>query len=103
MARMPRLVVPGFPHYVTQRGNRRMKTFFTQQDYQFYLDLVGEVKQDVGVQIWAYWGSWNSLLNSISLVRTGLPIGNKAFVDYLEALTGRKLKKRKPGPKPRIR
>ena len=30
-----------------------MKTFFIQQDYQFYLDLVGEAKHDVGVQVWA--------------------------------------------------
>lgn len=25
MARMPRLVVPGYPHHAIQRGNRRMK------------------------------------------------------------------------------
>ena len=48
------MVVPGYPHHVTQRGNRRMKTFFSQEDYQAYLDLVVEVKEDVGVQVWAY-------------------------------------------------
>ena len=37
MARMPRLVVPGYPHHVTQRGNRRMKTFFNDGDYNAYL------------------------------------------------------------------
>jgi putative transposase len=36
MARMPRLVVPGYPHHVTQRGNRRMRTFFSDADYQAY-------------------------------------------------------------------
>ncbi len=35
MARMPRLVVPGYPHHVTQRGARRMKTFLTEDDYLF--------------------------------------------------------------------
>ncbi len=54
MARMPRLVVPGYPHHVTQRGNRRMKTFFSREDYQAYLDLVVEAKEDAGVQVWAY-------------------------------------------------
>jgi REP element-mobilizing transposase RayT len=32
MARMPRLVVPSYPHHVTQRGNRRMNTFFSPDD-----------------------------------------------------------------------
>ena len=54
MARMPRLVVPGYPHHVTQRGNRRMKTFFSAADYQVYLDLICEVKEEIGVDIWAY-------------------------------------------------
>jgi putative transposase len=46
MARMPRVVVPGYPHHVTQRGNRRMKTFFCPEDYQTYLDLACEFKVD---------------------------------------------------------
>ncbi len=54
MARMPRLVVPGFPHHVTQRGARRMKTFLTEDDYLFYLDLVAQFKLEAGVDIWAY-------------------------------------------------
>jgi len=51
---MPRLVVPGYPHHVTQRGARRMKTFFLDEDYQYYLDLVAYHKQKAGVAIWAY-------------------------------------------------
>ncbi len=54
MARMPRLVVPGYPHHVTQRGNRRMKTFFSEGDYQAYLNWVSEFKAEAGVEIWAY-------------------------------------------------
>ncbi len=54
MARMPRLVVPGYPHHVTQRGARRMQTFFSDDDYQYYLDLVSEFKGDAGVEVWAY-------------------------------------------------
>ena len=33
--------------------------------------------------------------------RTGRPLGSEAFVAEIEALTGRVLKKRKPGPKKR--
>jgi len=29
MARLARVVVPGYPHHITQRGNRRLPTFFS--------------------------------------------------------------------------
>ena len=54
MARMPRLVVPGYPHHVTQRGNRRQKTFFCTEDYFGYVDLIATAKQNAGCEIWAY-------------------------------------------------
>jgi len=52
--RMARLVVPGYPHHVTQRGSRRQITFFGESDYQAYIDLICELKAEAGVQIWAY-------------------------------------------------
>jgi len=33
MARLARIVVPGLPHHVTQRGNRRQKVFFEDGNY----------------------------------------------------------------------
>jgi hypothetical protein len=39
---MVRAVAPGFPHHITQRGNRRQQTFFSDQDYQSYLTLMAE-------------------------------------------------------------
>jgi putative transposase len=42
MARLARVVAPGFPHHITQRGNRRQPTFFCDDDYQYYLKLMGE-------------------------------------------------------------
>jgi hypothetical protein len=33
---MPRLVLPVYLNHVTQRGNRRMKTFFCEDDYLAY-------------------------------------------------------------------
>ena len=40
MARMARIVVPGFPHHVTQRGNRCQRTFLCKDDYPAYLELM---------------------------------------------------------------
>jgi putative transposase len=54
MARLPRIVLPGIPHHVTQRGNRRERTFFEDEDYALYLDLLAEAAGRAGVEIWAY-------------------------------------------------
>ena len=54
MARIARLVVPGIPHHVTQRGNRRETTFFEDADYRLYRDLLGEAAAKAGAAVWAY-------------------------------------------------
>ncbi len=54
MARLPRMVLPGIPHHVTQRGNRRERTFFEDGDYALYLDLLGQAADRYGVEIWSY-------------------------------------------------
>ena len=54
MARMPRVVVSSFPHHVTQRGNRRQKTFFCVDDYLSYIELLSEYSTLAETEIWAY-------------------------------------------------
>lgn len=54
MARMPRLVIPGYPHHVIQRGNRRQRTFFSRADYFAYIDLIARAKTKADAEIWAY-------------------------------------------------
>lgn len=54
MARIARVVVPGHPHHITQRGNRRQKTFFCDADYRLYIALMREWCDCYGVRIWAY-------------------------------------------------
>jgi putative transposase len=54
MARIARVVVPGYPHHITQRGNRRQKTFFCENDYQVYIELMSEWAAQCDVEIWAY-------------------------------------------------
>ena len=54
MSRLARLIVPGFPHHVTQRGNRRAPVFFEQADYALYRDHLGERCRKASVECWAY-------------------------------------------------
>ena len=54
MARLARLVVAGFPHHITQRGNRRQETFFCDEDYAAYVELMADWCGERGVEIWAY-------------------------------------------------
>lgn len=54
MARRYRFVVPGMPHHVIQRGNRRQPVFFSDHDRLYYLRLLKEHAGKFGVKIWAY-------------------------------------------------
>lgn len=54
MARLPRVVLPGIPHHVTQRGNRRERTFFEDGDFALYLDLLADSAERAQVEIWSY-------------------------------------------------
>ncbi|QEP42478.1 transposase [Ectothiorhodospiraceae bacterium BW-2] len=54
MARLPRIIVPGVPHHVTQRGNRRQKVFFEEEDYALYKDWLAAACQANGVMVWCY-------------------------------------------------
>ncbi len=54
MARLARVVAPGLPHHVTQRGNRRQQTFFSDDDYATYTALLAEHCAAAGVAVWAY-------------------------------------------------
>jgi len=54
MARLARIVVPGCPHHVTQRGNRREPIFFESGDQEIYRDLLAEHCSKSSVGVWAY-------------------------------------------------
>ena len=48
------MVVPGLPHHVTQRGNRREPVFFGAEDYRLYRRLIAAAARRAGAEIWAY-------------------------------------------------
>jgi len=54
MARIARVVAPGLPHHVTQRGNRRQTTFFDEDDYRYYLSQLNEWCTCHEVLVWSY-------------------------------------------------
>ena len=54
MARLARVVIPGVPYHVTQRGNRRQQTFFDDSDFGLYRDLLAEASRKAGAEVWAY-------------------------------------------------
>lgn len=54
MARRPRLTVPGIPWHIIQRGNNRGPCFYTDNDYQRYLDTLREQAVLAGCHIHAY-------------------------------------------------
>lgn len=54
MARLPRLVVPGSPHHIIQRGNNRQPVFFAESDYTCYLRWLKESAEQHGCRVHAY-------------------------------------------------
>ena len=54
MPRRARLAVPGIPWHIIQRGNNREATFFSEQDYQFYLNCFLDATKRYKVNVHAY-------------------------------------------------
>lgn len=64
MPRRPRLLLPGIPLHITQRGVNRGATFIDAEDYRLYLALLAEVgaDHDIGVHAYALMGNHVHLL-----------------------------------------
>lgn len=75
MARISRIVLPGVPHHVTQRGNRRQRTFFNDADYQAYVGLLRKACRINNTEVWA----WCLMPNHVHLILV------PAFEDGLRA------------------
>jgi len=101
MARIARVVAPGLPHHVTQRGNRRQQTFFCD-DRLVKVSPLLELVDD-----WGRFIAGQIAEREVSLLRkqerTGSPLGGEGFIDRLERALDRSLRKQKTGPKPNRR
>ncbi|NLE57131.1 MAG: hypothetical protein GX616_02135, partial [Planctomycetes bacterium] len=54
MPRVARIVVPGWPHHVTQRGNNRQDVFFADDDRRVYLKFLKEQSEIQGPRVLGY-------------------------------------------------
>ena len=54
MPRRARLVVPGVPDHIIQRGNNRLACFYADEDYHRYLDTLQEQAEKYDCLIHAY-------------------------------------------------
>lgn len=54
MPRRSRIIVPGVPLHVIQRGNNRQACFFAEEDYLFYLDWLAEYAESTDCLIHAF-------------------------------------------------
>lgn len=54
MGRQPRILIPGFPHHVVQRGHDHNAVFVSTSDYEFYLANLIEWKSHYKVGVYAY-------------------------------------------------
>ncbi len=54
MPRKPRMYLPGIPAHIVQRGNNRDACFFSDDDYRYYLEALGQGCRRHAVQLHAY-------------------------------------------------
>jgi len=64
MARISRIVVPGYPHHVTQRGVRSMDVFHSDEDRRAYLAFLSEEAARYNVEIL----SWCLMTNHVHFI-----------------------------------
>lgn len=64
MPRKARVLVPGCPHHIVQRGHNRSAVFITDEDYQYYLHNLFDWKQQLEIKLYA----WCLMTNHIHLI-----------------------------------
>ena len=88
MPRIARIIAPGYPHHITQRGNNRATVFFDDEDRQTYLKLLANYTQKHHVQIWAYCLMDNhihllAVPETESSLSRGIGLTNQMYTQYL--------------------
>ena len=87
MPRIARIIAPGYPHHITQRGNNRAVVFYDDEDRQTYLDLLAGYTKRYALQVWA----WCLLDNHVHLLvvpetekalARGIGLTNMVYTQY---------------------
>ena len=98
MPRMARVVIPGVPHHVTQRGDRRETVFLARGDYQRYLNLLKEYSTPRGLEVVAYCLMPNHVhlvaiphqADSLATVLKPVHLRLAQYVNWTHGMTGRR-------------
>ena len=94
MPRLARIVIPGLPHHVTQRGNNRQDVFFVDDDRHAYLEFLKRFCREHGVTVQGYC----LMTNHVHLIITpptedafarAIGVTHHRFTQYINALHGR--------------
>ena len=83
MPRMARVVIPGLPHHVVQRGVRSMDIFYSDHDRKSYLQLIADGISRAGVSVWA----WCLMTNHVHFLM--VPESEKSLALSLKEATRR--------------
>ena len=76
MPRFRRIVVPGCPHHVINRGNRRQVVFFSDEDKGLYYEILLQEKEKAKIAVWAYCMMSNHVhLVAVPEIKTSLAKG----------------------------
>jgi putative transposase len=76
MARPPRIILPGIPVHITQRGNDRVRTFHSDDDYAHYRNILAETARDSGCAIHA----WVLMPNHVHLLLTPVDVTSASLL-----------------------
>src|ERR1700683_5469873 len=84
------MVIPGLPHHVTQRGNRREVIFFEDGDHEIYRDMHAEQLRKSSIEVWAYCLMPNHvhlILNPQQSDFMGRPLGeaHRRYTNFINA------------------
>jgi len=94
MPRSARIVIPGCPHHVTQRGNNGQDVFFVDDDRRVFLDLLSDACDRFGLSIEGYC----LMTNHVHLLATpveadslagALKRTNQVYAQYINGRHGR--------------
>ncbi len=88
MPRIARIIAPGYPHHMTQRGNNRSPVFFDDEDRQTYLRLLTGYARTHAMQIWAYCLMENhvhllAVPETETALARGIGLTNQVYTQYL--------------------
>jgi len=89
VGRSPRILIPGFPHHVVQRGHNRNAVFVETDDYEYYLANLIQWKDHFDVGVYAYC----LMTNHVHLVLVPLARGDgiSGLMRRLSARQGRRV------------